>query len=1175
VAITDKNILITPNIGQAAEPKIDFVGASATLGPQTITLNVYPENNGTISFEGSAGQLFSVTNDLTGTIFSVNDVSGIPSIEVLASGVVRLAEYSGNVLVGTATDNGTDKLQVSGDVLASTFKGALSGNATTATTLQTTRAINGTNFDGSAAITTANWGTARTLTIGSTGKSVNGSGNVAWSLTEIGAPSTTGVGASGTWGIAITGNAATATTLQTTRAINGTNFNGSAAITTANWGTARTISIGGTGKSVNGSANITWATSEIAAQTAVTFSTTRANYKGVTDGAVAGQLMWKNYGNNHTIFDASNGTSPTGTTVNSTNAAVAWVATYPTLMGWNGSTTYGVRVDSARITDSAAKWTTARTLTLAGDLTGSVAFDGSANFTLTAAVVDNSHNHSNYVLKAGDTMTGTLTNSNATSSPKLDFTGQPGAASFNFLLRGYNDTGAKGVHYINGSTRTADGGANTYTIRNDGGSMRLGTTTYTTLIEGSVVGINTDNFSYTQSDNTHLVGTVTANKLFVNGSVQLLSNNDAFVVGRGTGSFFKDEELGFGWGGGWYMTETTLLRVRNNKNVYSTGDARFSLFYDSGNTGYYLDPASTSNLNGLTVTTINRNPMLTLAGDATGSTTFTNLGNATLTLSVVDDSHNHTFINSAVVTDTPDSALQYFQSSGNTNINPTTDWYNTIRMGHGDPVTYYSNTLAIGMTANPGSIWTRTIAAGVAGSWRRFFADDYHPNADTWTTARTNTVTLTGDVTGTASASVNGSANWGVSITTVIADDSHSHAFNNLTAKTGGTGTYTTSGDFRAPIFYDSNNTAYYADLATNTTSVNQLGNTVYNSIGRGPTGLYNAARLQLLFSMGAAYQLPADGSTSGNLYGVAWSHPNAGTIGGANNLASHGMLMIENGVFKGAWGGGSLRSPTDVRAPVFYDYNNTAYYTDQASTSNLNSLNVVTINRNPVLTLTGDATGSATFTNLGNATLTVAIVDNSHNHSNYLPLAGGTMTGLLVGRNSASTDVNTANDTGSFSVRGSTTTVAAMSFHRAGAYAINMGLGNDNVFRIGGWSASVNAFQMTGGGALTMLADVTAFSDIRLKNNIKTIPDALTKILNSRGVNFTRTDQEDRERVQIGVIAQEIEKYFPEVVLEDASGIKSVNYGAMAGAFIEAIKELNTKIERLEKLVDDLLTNK
>ena len=89
------------------------------------------------------------------------------------------------------------------------------------------------------------------------------------------------------------------------------------------------------------------------AATATTFSTNRTNYKGTTDNAVAGQLMWKNYGNQHTIFDASQGTSPDGGSISNTNSNAAWSATYPTLMGWNGSQTYGVRVDSARIADTA------------------------------------------------------------------------------------------------------------------------------------------------------------------------------------------------------------------------------------------------------------------------------------------------------------------------------------------------------------------------------------------------------------------------------------------------------------------------------------------------------------------------------------------------------------------------------------------------------------------------------------------------------------------------------------------------------------------------------------------------------------------------------------------------------------------------------------------------------
>lgn len=60
------------------------------------------------------------------------------------------------------------------------------GNANAAVKLATARSINGTSFNGSANITTANWGTARTITVGNTGKSVNGSGNVSWSLGEIG-----------------------------------------------------------------------------------------------------------------------------------------------------------------------------------------------------------------------------------------------------------------------------------------------------------------------------------------------------------------------------------------------------------------------------------------------------------------------------------------------------------------------------------------------------------------------------------------------------------------------------------------------------------------------------------------------------------------------------------------------------------------------------------------------------------------------------------------------------------------------------------------------------------------------------------------------------------------------------------------------------------------------------
>jgi hypothetical protein len=117
MALSDKNLVITPNNGAVSDPRIVFSGADANFGPQNITITAYPLNSGTLSFEASNGQLLSVNNSLSGAIFSANDVSGIPSIEVTSTGLVKLAQYGGNVLIGTGVDSGA-KLQVVGSISA-------------------------------------------------------------------------------------------------------------------------------------------------------------------------------------------------------------------------------------------------------------------------------------------------------------------------------------------------------------------------------------------------------------------------------------------------------------------------------------------------------------------------------------------------------------------------------------------------------------------------------------------------------------------------------------------------------------------------------------------------------------------------------------------------------------------------------------------------------------------------------------------------------------------------------------------------------------------------------------------------------------------------------------------------------------------------------------------------
>jgi hypothetical protein len=116
MANSDKNIVIIPNVGsESNNPTINFFGANTTLNTQ-ISVIATPGSNGTLSFEGSVGQLFSITNDMSNTIFSVNDVSGIPSIEVFSTGLIRIGQYLGNVVIGNQADNATDKLQIVGSI---------------------------------------------------------------------------------------------------------------------------------------------------------------------------------------------------------------------------------------------------------------------------------------------------------------------------------------------------------------------------------------------------------------------------------------------------------------------------------------------------------------------------------------------------------------------------------------------------------------------------------------------------------------------------------------------------------------------------------------------------------------------------------------------------------------------------------------------------------------------------------------------------------------------------------------------------------------------------------------------------------------------------------------------------------------------------------------------------
>lgn len=91
--------------------------------------------------------------------------------------------------------------------------------------------------------------------------------------------------------------------------------------------------------------------------------------------------------------------------------------------------------------------------------------------------------------------------------------------------------------------------------------------------------------------------------------------------------------------------------------------------------------------------------------------------------------------------------------------------------------------------------------------------------------------------------------------------------------------------------------------------------------------------------------------------------------------------------------------------------------------------------------------------------------------------------------------------------------------------------------------------------------------SDRRLKDNIKLI-DGLTIVSGLNGVTF---DWKSNGQSAAGVIAQDVETVLPQSVTTDADGYKAVDYDALTGVLIEAIKQQQTQIEKLQADIDAL----
>jgi hypothetical protein len=652
-------------------------------------------------------------------------------------------------------------------------------------------------------------------------------------------------------------------------------------------------------------------------------------------------------------------------------------------------------------------------------------------------------------------------------------------------------------------------------------------------------------------------------------------------------SLFSNVDIGYpsGWGSGLGNTPSRGLSVYGGLRVaYSGGgfitsdtSVRSPIFYDSNDTAYYVDPTVSSNLNDLIVTRNIASPSnyyadLQLEVQATSGTAGIglhragyshcgiyhdsinqlkfNFNNGTVTLnhnagSLIGTGNDETYIRlrDAVTSEDWNSYIDGAEASYRIVTNATganrAGAYNygvLLSMANAGQAKFQLYAPHNGTDGN--GLWVRTGWDGDYDAWNeiaiqsRSFTNNVDLRAPIFYDSQ-NTAYFADPNGRSRLASMDygdggyyfAGGDWGYRHNTPYgwiqfgpANSGHAHIYTdrsnfyfNAQIQVLG-GSQINQNDIRSPIFYDTDNTGYYINPA-NEYSANFAGYTYFGNHGGGNVGNYSSYRYQLVWAIGDSYKGTLDGTSVAGGYGLWFSHPNAGGV--ASNLSTHGLMLIQNGAFMASLDP-SMRAVNDMRAPIYYDLNNTGYYWNfgDAAVSNINTV----------------ITGVAYYrSNLGSSAYSGA--QSSPPLQVYSSDAG----------------------------------TAMFSFHRAGYYAVNMGLDPDNVLRIGGWSASANRLQLDMSGNLTMAGNVTAYSDARLKEDVATITNALDLVGKMRGVTYTRKDTGE---AGVGVIAQEMLEVLPEVVQQGIGedDTLSVAYGNLVGVLIEAIKELRDEVEMLRK---------
>jgi len=481
--------------------------------------------------------------------------------------------------------------------------------------------------------------------------------------------------------------------------------------------------------------------------------------------------------------------------------------------------------------------------------------------------------------------------------------------------------------------------------------------------------------------------------------------------------------------------------------------------------------------------------------------------------------------------------------------------------------------------------------------------------------AGTTNMIIRGDgnvvVTGSVTASGGNSGNWN----TAYGWGNHASA-GYITSPDGGNATTLDGVDSTQFLRSDT------ADSFTGTITMGTQKALVANNYGRGVYGLYSSTKYQHVWSMGTSYNLSDDGSTSGNLYGLAFTHTNVG--GQSKSGLDHQLLVMRNGttvsaIGAGMWTNGTITTTshgTSADWKTAYGWGDHASG-GYASSSHTHAASDITSGtfaaarfsqstRYNIGLITGYSSQSRDkirvwdsgsysigmksgydYGHIGSGEYAMSFqMSNTDGrgwwwgddaHTDDQGAASLTTQGKMVIAKSLSIGegelITNPSDTPLY-VEGTTSgeTVFEVQGTSGQLFSITDSLIGD-IFEVSDISGipilTVNSSGVvTVDDTLRVTGDVIAYyaSDKRLKDNIKPIENAIDKIKMIGGYEFDwNSNSRNNNGHDVGVIAQEIEEVLPELVGTRGDGYKGVKYEKLTALLIQSNKELIARVEELE----------